>query len=668
MQFNQRHDYEYPNGLDLRPDSPVHEKLLDAAKDRIKRGYETGSDMREMWRKLDHLQTAYVPTTTDSIWELKKDSKAPVDVVIPVSRAFLDMLVSYTGGIYLGDPTGLYQLTARGDKEQLVRAAKMEALLNTQAHWFKHKLSHYTGFRDAYLYGISVKSPVWAKHKRREAIQEEVSEVLYQMVKDTVPGIGIGDMVRYLEERVYHEGNEIENIDPYSLILDPYVRLNHYQKAEFLGYWHRTHIMDLLKRESDPEERMFNAKYVRELVDQRCGRSEIQWANQSGRYDRIGMGTETEIPGHPSTQTTNEVDLAHLYWNLIPEEWDLGDSTDPELYEITVAGDEVIIQCNRLDYDHGMYPLVMSGPNTCGYDLLPISGIAATYGMHQLIDWKVRTHWWNASKVQNDMFVVDGSAVNVQDFMRPGPGKIIRLKRPLYGDKNIDQFIKQLQVTDVTGNYLQDIQGVHDLINVVLGTHDIMAGNMSGMPERPTAFGLQAAQSNAMSRIQMYAEMLGEQEWYTLITQMAHNNVQYLQNDMVVNILGSRFEEQLRMELGVPAGINDITVGPWDLDMGAFEIMPVSRLQKETDMSIMSQMMDRMLSIPEVALEAFGGMDVSRMFLAMIRKMGFANVHEFRREGGMLPPVNPMVMPDEQVMAMEQAGNVMPAPAAGMMG
>ena len=50
MQFNQRHDYEYPNGLDLRPDSPVHEKLLDAAKDRIKRGYETGSDMREMWR------------------------------------------------------------------------------------------------------------------------------------------------------------------------------------------------------------------------------------------------------------------------------------------------------------------------------------------------------------------------------------------------------------------------------------------------------------------------------------------------------------------------------------------------------------------------------------------------------------------------------------------
>lgn len=120
------------------------------------------------------------------------------------------------------------------------------------------------------------------------------------------------------------------------------------------------------------------------------------------------------------------------------------------------------------------------------------------------------------------------------------------------------------------------------------------------------------------------------------------------------------------MELGVPAGINDITVGPWDLDMGAFEIMPVSRLQKETDMSIMSQMMDRMLSIPEVALEAFGGMDVSRMFLAMIRKMGFANVHEFRREGGALPPVNPMVLPDEQVMAMEQAGNVMPAEAAGM--
>jgi len=75
-------------------------------------------------------------------------------------------------------------------------------------------------------------------------------------------------------------------------------------------------------------------------------------------------------------------------------------------------------------------------------------------------------------------------------------------------------------------------------------------------------------------------------------------------------------------------------------------------------------MVDRMLSIPEVAMDAFGNMDVGRMFLSIIRKMGFENVHEFRKEGGQMPGMEAQILPDEQVMAMQQAGDIIPA---GMM-
>jgi hypothetical protein len=661
--FTENYDYDYPKDLNLRPDSTLHKKLLDALNDRIRRGYATSANSREMWRKEDHLQTAYVPPDAYSILDLDRDPKAPLGVVIPVSRANLDTMVSYAAGVFFGDPTGMYPLDARSDPVKMVRAAKMERLLDMQGQQFGHKLSHFIGLRDTFLYGISAKTPVWSKHKRREAVIDEVSPILYDLLKDTGVKVSPGDLIRYLEERVYHEGNEIENIDPYSLILDPHSTLKNYQKAEFMGYWRRTNSMNLLKDERDPENRIFNAKYVHKLAEQANGQSATQWMQQSGRFDRSGEVTGSDVPGHPDSATTHGTDIAHLYWNLIPKDWGLGDSEIPECWAFAVAADEVIIQAYNVDYDHGMIPMVLDGPQTCGYDLLPVSSIAATYGIHQFIDWKVRIHYWNASRVQNSMFVVDGSAVNVQDFKNGGPRQIIRLKRQLYGEETIDKFIRQLQVNDVTNDYPAHVQSMMQFNDYCLGTHAITQGDMSGMPDRPTQWGLQAAQQAALSRLSKECQMITEQSYYRLVQMQCHNNVQFLENEQVVKIIGSRYEEQLRQELGLPPEQNDMTVSPWDLDMDSFEIMTLNRMQKEADLMVMEKTLDRILAIPEIAMEAFAGIDVQRFFLAAVRKMGFPNVHEYKRAGGQMPGMNGQVMPDEQLEQQVQAGNLVPAGA-----
>lgn len=661
-EFRNDYKYDYPEGLNLKPGSELHKRLLDALNDRIRRGYQTSHNQRQKWQKLDHLQGAYVPETNASILEIDRDAKSPVNVVIPVSRANLDVMVSYSAGVMLGDPTGMYALQALGDKERMVKAAKMDRLMNVQSSWFQHKLSHITALRDTFLYGLSCRMPVWAKHTRKEVVMEEVSEILRELIDPSIKA-NIGDMVRYLEERVYHEGCEIENIDVYSLIIDPYVKLNKYSQAEFMGFLSRTHAMSLLRRESDPEFRMFNCKYVHDLSKSGNARTKIQWLQEAGRNDASGISGETYVPGHPEMDTTTEADVAYLFWQLIPQEWGLGDSDKPELYAFAVAGDEVIIQCHSIDYDHGMYPMIFDGPQTTGYEMMPVSSLSATYGMHQFIDWKVRVHYWNASKVQNDQFVIDGSAINVKDFMRGGPGKLIRLLRPLYGNETIDKFIKQLSVQEVTNDYMNHVRGMMDCNDIVLGTHAITSGDMSGMPERPTQWGLQTAASNAVSRLQKDCEVITEQAWYTLIRQLAHNNVQFMENDVIVSIIGSRYEQQLREEFGAT---NEVSISPYDLDIGTFEVMPLSRMQKETDMQIMSQIMDRMLSVPEVAMDVFGGLDVQRMFLNLVRRSGFANIHEFRKEGGALPAINAQVMPDEQVIAQQQAGNLVPAQAVGL--
>lgn len=660
--FDKKFDYKYPDGLNLNPNSDLHKKLLKALVDRIKRGYATTQNSREMWRKLDHLQTAYVPTDNYTVLDLDRDPKAPLNVVIPVSRANLDTIVAYCAGVFFGDPTGMYPLTAHSSKEAMVRAAKMDRLLHMQSQWFRHKKNHYTSIRDTHLYGLSVKMPVWAKHKRRDSAMAEVTDVLYQMLKGKVKA-NIGDTIRYFDDIVYHEGSELRNIDVYSLILDPNATLNDYEKAEFLGYWRRDNAMNLLRDEADPENRIFNAKYVHELTKSKSGQSQTQWTKESGRFDRISHTEDQEVPGHPGQETTSEVDIAYLFWNLIPREWKLSEEARPQMWAFAVAGDEVIIQAYPLDYDHGKIPMVMDGPQTCGYELLPISSLSATYGLHQFIDWKVRMHYWNASRVNNSMFVIDGSAVNADDFKRGGPRQIIRLLRPLYGDADIKRFIQQLQVQDHTNDYPAHVQALMQFNDYCLGTHAITQGDMSSMPERPTQWGLQAAQQAALSRLTKDCQLITEQSYYTLVEILCHNNVQFLENEVIVQIIGSQYEDRLREEYGLPPGYNDLTVEPWDLDMGSFEIQTINRMQKETDLTVMNQMMERMLSIPEVAYEAFGGMDVQRFFLNYMRRLGFENVHEFRKAGGQLPPMQAQVMPDEQVMAMEQSGQMIPAVA-----
>jgi len=661
------YEYTYPKDadgreLDLRPGSDLHEKLLSALNDRIKRGYASGREARENARKLDHLQTAYVPSDTKmNILELDADPKAPFDVVIPVSRANLDTMVAFAGNQFFGDGSNMYPLDARSDPESIVKAAKMERLLHMQSQWFQHKLSHFTSLRDSFLYGMSCKVPVWAKHKRRNAVTEEVSEVLYELLKDTVPGVSPGDVIRYLEDEVYHEGSELKNVDFYSLIIDPYATLNEYQKAEFLGFWERTNAMDILKRESDPEERLFNGKYAYDLCKQSSGRSTTQWTKESGRFDRIGVDDESEVPGHPDTNTTNPLDIANLFWTLIPSEWGLSDSDQPEIWSFKVSGDEVILAADNTEYDSGGYQMLFDGPQTCGYDMFPVSSLAATFGLHQFIDWKVRMHYWNASRCNNSEVIFDSSVLNADDWKASGPGKMVRLRRPLVGDETIQKFYHQIQLQDFTGDYPSHVQAMMNFGEYVTGTNAMMQGDMSGLPDRPTQFGMQAAQQAGSSRLGKDCQTITEQSYYELVRRLCHNNTQFMEHEMVVNILGSRYEEKIRVELGLAQGLDDVTVSPWDLDMNTFEISPRNRMRQDADLGAMGQMMERMLSIPEIAMEAFGGTDVHRLFLHMIRRMGFENVHQFQKAGGQMPQMNAQVMPDAQVEQQLQAGNVVPA-------
>lgn len=653
-------EYEYPfEGL--KPGDKIHDKLVDAIRARASFGRHLVDRAKDKWKEIDHTLTAFVPESEkDSFFSLAGNNKQnkPVHIVVPISRAARDIWITYMAGAYLNNVNGMYMLQGRGGAQGIVRAALTERFLNTQAVWFDHGLKHLMCWRDMYAYGIGCLAPVWAKHRRRQSIVEDVSDVLAEMVKGT--GVKAGDIVRYMEDRVVHEGSELQNIDPYTLLIDPYCTVNEYQKAEYIGWMRRTNIMELLTRERDPEERMFNCKYVREMCRNNDALSE-HWPVENPRSEAMGGDVVVNGKNWPGNfeVDTNPCDEIHLMWKLIPEEWGLGDSDVPEIYEFTLVGDQVITQANRLDYDHGMFPCLFGAPCTSGYDFIPVSGLAATYGMQRYIDFQFRSQIQNQAAALNNMFLYDPTAIEEEDILNPGPGKMIRTKRAIYGMGGVENFVKQFQVHDVTGGNIPNAQAMMNIMDIVLGTPDIMKGDLSGMPERPGAEGLAMARNTALSRFQTDAQIITEQMWYKLTHLLASNTIQFMSQDAQLSIVGSRFEQDIRAELGLPPGTSEVTLNPWNLDF-SYDVMPVNRMQSEAELSALDTFLERALSVPDIAMAVFREYNPASLFRERMRRAGFANIGEYKTAGGQVPPFTTQVVSDAEAAAQAQAGNIVP--------
>lgn len=644
-------EYKYPKfgnkRVNLKPDSDLHNKLVEEANQRIRAGRSAGEAGRARARELDRTLQNFVPLEkAEEILRFKNSSRpaAPLDMVIPISKAACDVWVTFMASIFLSDPRGPYMIEGRGGKESVVRSRLLERLLNSQSLWFGHDAKHLTFWRDCYAYGLGCLVPVWSKHKRRQPIVEEIGEVLLEMLRGEIPGLREGDIIKLLEERVVHEGSSLHNVDYYSLILDPSVSITEHHKMEYVGYMEHENVLDMLGREDDEEEHLFNVKYLRE---------HIKGGGGGSRY-RDTMRPDDERAFLPTgSQEKTACDVTHLFWRLIPKEYGLGSRETPELFHLKIGADEIIVGLRSIDYDHGQLPMIFGAPHTTGYDTFPVSALASMYGGQAYCNWKIRAQIANQMKVLNDMIMIDTSVFNEGDLLQPEPGKLIRTRRPIMGMGGLDQFVKQLNVHDVTANNLNDLQNMMQLTYQNMGLNDTVMGTMEGLPERPTAQGLMAARNSALSRLQKDAQVLVSQMWYKLIHQLCSNTMQYMDEDVMLTVVGSRYEKELRDDLGLSPDETEVMFTPWDLDLD-YDVQPINKFQSDANLAGMSMLVDRLLSHPELAQQAFMGFDVGGLMNQFMQKSGFENIHQYMID-------MPTVMPDEQLLAQVDAGNMVPA-------
>jgi hypothetical protein len=586
------------------------------------------------WKKLDRNLTAYIVPDEDDKKIKMEDDRKPVNVVIPVSYAVLETLLTYFVGVYFAPPIFRYEGTG---PEDVVGAALLELVIAQQVHRQKMLLDLYTMWRDSLIYGIGAVSPVWTTKTALRTVRSD--EGILSALDGLFRKIGIS---RSREEVVIYEGNKLESIDPYKLLPDPNVSVHKIQDAEYIGWVTRSNRVTVLSEEYDRPGVVFNARYL-EHID---GRS-IYWDSDHARTERFG------VPGTSVTSnvalSTKPVDLLPMYMKLVPSEWGLGNRDRPEKWFFVLAGDQLIVQARPLGLDHDMYPVAIAAPDYDGHSACPIGRLEVEYGMQETIDFMIRGFVAEQRKSINNTFVVNPEVINIHDFAAAKHGGIVRVRKLFWGEGKVSDAIHQVAVNNVTQANIPNIQYFRDIMNDTSGAVDSLRGLFRKSSERISATESRDTRSSALSRLEKAARLAGIQAHYDIALQMAWNTRQLLEEEYFVKLVG-RHEQDLKKEFGLSGFAK---VSPSSLDVSVDILAHDGTLSDEGD----AQSLLTLMQIASKDQELRQTLDYTRIVKAIARRSGETNVEDFVRK---TPVVNPQVQPDQAVEQQVQEGNLVP--------
>lgn len=615
VDIGDRIDYAYPMGLDLQPDSQLHQKVLGKLLNRVRVAYEKMDSRRRSWREIDKTLTAYVRIDELERKVKEKDKRAPVSIVFPHSYSILETLTAFMDGLFLREPIFQYD---GNSPEDTIGAILMTKVVEAHCKRFKVGLALHTAFKDSIAYGVGACFPLW---KQKWGYRTRSS---YGMD---------GQLEKTSEPALLFEGNSLENVDPYQLLLDPNYGIQSIQDAEFVGFVRRTNYYNLLPE--DGKGAVFNVKY---LKGKDC--TSRYWGSQRDQK------AQTTTVG--DTSVLRPVDVVYLYINIIPKDWGLGDYEEPEKWLFAIAADRYIIQAQPLDLDHNMFPVAVCAPTFDGYSSAPLSRLELLGGMQELLDWLLNSHVANVRKTINDMIIYDPYMLNTADLTDPKPGKLVRARRAAWG-KDIRGSIQQLQINDVTRQHIADAQLTMGLMNQISGADDAMMGTLrQGGPERLSAAEFSGTQSQALGRLQSLAMIVGQQLIQDVGYMFAMHTQQMMQEDVWVNTVGA-WQDQLLAHYGPQIQNDRMRVTPQDLNID-FDIAVNPEGQGQAT-QFWIQMFDTIAKTPEL----YQLIDVGRVFRYVASQLGAKNVDNFLRA-----PIQPVGAPTADVMAQAQAGNMVP--------
>jgi len=299
---------------------------------------------------------------------------------------------------------------------------------------------------------------------------------------------------------------------------------------------------------------------------------------------------------------------------------------------------------------HNKYPITSCSPDFDGYSGSPISRMEIINGMQKATDFVINSHMQNVRKAVNDMIIVDPMSVNMNDLRDPGAGKLIRTRRRAWG-KGVDNVAKQLNISDITRNNVQDAMYFMQMMNNASGALDAISGVMKDKGERRSATEVKGARTGALSRLEKSAKMISAQSMQDIGYLCASQTQQLMSESTYLQIVGRHKNDLVRT-----FGEEFVNVDPRDINVNFSVEVSDGSMPGGEDADVWTQMYQVLAQNPEVGKN----FDMVRIFKHIARQMGAKNVEDFELKPNQAPQVQ--TQDDETVMKEVDKGNLVPLP------
>src|SRR5262245_15422231 len=632
----------------LRYGTALHSKVLarlnsrrDLAERHIGKRYDN-------WDEVDEHCRLYVDLSRNakrgdgSRDTTKKEMPFERSIVVPMSLSILTVRLTQLLAIF-GARDPMIQLEGRGPED--IRPAKlMEALLGYDLQQMASFAVMYALCQDAEKYGLGIVHDCW---EVEEGWRMQPPPAMPPVIAQMMGAMGLGGLLR--PKQVWgtlREYNLWEPVDPYHYWPDPRVPVSQVQHGEFVG--HRIYRGSIYFKERQSAQGSggvyFNLEYLPKVGGQGAHRT------GKGRFD----AGDFQLREAPEGDDRGYYGLDSMEVKLIPSEWKLGPGQRPEIWKFAWVDDAVIVRAHPAGYAHGQFTYAVGESVPDEHSLLNPGMIENLDGIQRTINWLVNSHIENVRKHLNDAVIYAPSLVEEADLLQPGPARHVRLTAKgeelvMQGQLTFAQIVMQLPWADVTKAHLQTVNQLFDMAQRLAATSD---PQMSQTTDDERTLGeVQQVIAGSSQRLAITARMLDTQALMPLAYRAIANRQQFTELEQYVRITG-----ELSRELG---GLDRVLLKPAAI-AGQFDYIAHSGVVPPDPArfaEVWVKILEGVAKIPQLAMPGPDGrvLDVREVFNEGAQAMGVKNINQFYMQ----------VMPDPQVAAGVQAGNLVPMPPGG---
>lgn len=455
-----------------------------------------------------------------------KRRNEPEKVFVPLTHSQTQTFVSFAS-MLLTQRDYFFDMTGAGSESQ--RAAELAtAVLERDLEYNK-----FTGVLlpqflvDVCRYGVGIFKSSWTQET--VPVQQQVPDPKWKP-DPNLPFQTQAPLVSKYVPQTSYLGNRITVISPYRWFPDTRLPITRAKYGQFMA--------DEIEYSRDELKQMENS-------GEAAGIDFIPAIPNNAYMDRRSflldmqpaLGTDPMISPEDAK---HYVLITEIEFKLNPSKVEIDDGVflDPDLdaevvYQIWIGNDNRIVRIIDQGYEHNDF-LYDTAQFFNDQNRLLNFGIAELLApMQSITDWLLNSRVANVRKVINNQLIVDPRYIDMNDLKERNA--VIRLKGTVDGT-SIENYIKQLAVTDVTVGHINDMGVVRGLSEDATGLSENLVGQYAS--GRRSAREASNVNANAASRVLLPIKGLWQSAILPLGKKMLRNLRQGLDMPQLVKVVG----------------------------------------------------------------------------------------------------------------------------------